>query len=277
MEKNKQQTICLFINKIFASIVDLFFPLKCLKCQKIILKTDQNNQADNNVSKDFSINLFGKYFCKDCILLKYEPFEPPFCERCGKKFEHKFIKNHLCEDCLQSSHNVRKVRAGARYSGIVKESIQFFKYQKKLALAEPLEKVIFSGFLKYFIPFENDVIMPVPLHISKLKQRGFNQAFLVVKNFEKMLKKNNISLTLNIDLYSMKRIKKTNPQTNLSAQQRKENIKDAFKIVNIEKIKNKRILLVDDVYTTGATSAEAALTLLDAGALTVDVLVIAMV
>jgi hypothetical protein len=86
MEKNRWQTNCLFIKKIFVSIVDLFFPFKCLKCQKIILKTDQNYQD----SKEFPLNVFGKYFCEDCISPSYEPFEPPFCKRCGKKFEHKF-------------------------------------------------------------------------------------------------------------------------------------------------------------------------------------------
>jgi ComF family protein len=277
MEKNRWQTNCLFIKKIFVSIVDLFFPFKCLKCQKIIPNTEYEYQTDNYTSKDLPLNLFKKYYCKDCISSGYELFEPPFCERCGKKFEHQFLQNHLCEDCLNPSKNIRKVRAGARYSGIVKESIQFYKYQKKLALVEPLERIIFSGFMEFFEPAEIDVIMPVPLHTSKLKQRGFNQAFLVAKNFSKMLKKNNIFVPLTIDLYSMKRVKKTDPQTNYSAEQRKENVKDAFKVVNLEKVKNKRILLVDDVYTTGATSSEAALALYGAGALTVDVLVIARV
>ncbi len=265
MEKNSSQLKR--IQKIFVFIFDLFFPLKCLKCQKIICRHDQ----------DFATNLFGKYFCPDCIPLKYELFESPFCKKCGKKFNHDYTINHHCEDCLNASNHIGKVRAGARYSGIVKESIHVFKYQKKLALAEPLGEIIFSGFMNYFKSFEFDVIMPIPLHVSKLKQRGFNQAFLVVKNFKKMLKKNNIIPQLKIDLYSFQRVRKTEPQTNYSFQQRKENVKDAFKVVKPENIKNKKILLVDDVYTTGATCSEAAQKLLEAGALSVDVLVIARV
>ena len=277
MEINKYQEKYRFTRKIFTLIVDLLFPLKCLKCQKIIFRTDLNSQDCDGAGKIFYKNLFGKYFCPDCINLSCEPFEPPFCKRCGKGFDQKFIENHLCEDCLKVSNSIGKVRAGARYSGIVKESIHFFKYQKKLALAQPLGKIIFAGFNEYFNPFEIDVLMPVPLHISKLKQRGFNQAFLVLRNFRTMLEENNIFLKLSIDLYSLKRVKKTDPQTDFSAEQRKENVKDAFKVVNLEKVKNKRILLVDDVYTTGATSSEAAGKLLEAGALTVDVLVIARV
>ncbi|MCD4742872.1 MAG: ComF family protein [Desulfobacteraceae bacterium] len=269
------------IQTIFGSIFDLLFPLKCMQCQKLIAKTNQKNSADYPVDykadKNFSENLFKNYFCPECIAQSYEPFKPPFCKRCGKKFQHNFTQNHFCEDCLKGSNVIRKVRAGARYTGIVKESIHFFKYQKKLALARPLEKIIFKGLIEYFKPPEIDVIIPVPLHASKLRQRGFNQSFLVVKNFKKMLEKNNIFSQLEIDLDSLKRVKKTGSQTNFSPEQRKENVKNAFKVVKSERIKDKKILLVDDVYTTGATSMEAAAELLNSGALSVDVLVIAVV
>ncbi|MCK5098555.1 MAG: ComF family protein [Desulfobacteraceae bacterium] len=279
-----------FIQQALIPIVDLFFPLKCLKCQKIINKQinkyKQNNKTgflpgyplDYLAEQSFSENLFRNFFCSDCITLSYEPFIPPFCKRCGKKFEYieyKQTENHFCEDCLKTSNGIGKVRAGAHYSGIVKKSIQYFKYQKKLSLAKPLERIIFKGFTQYFNPSEVDILMPVPLHISKLKQRGFNQAFLVVKNFKKIMRKKNIASQLEVDLYSLKRVKKTDPQTNFSAEQRKENVKNAFKVMNREKIKNKKILIVDDVYTTGATSTEAAFELLSAGAASVDVLVIA--
>ncbi len=241
--------------------------------------TDQTDLKDSyTVDKDFLNHFFGNFFCIDCIDQSFEAFKPPFCEKCGQSFgytDYTQTQNHFCEECLKTSNDIGKVRAGSRYSGIVRESIHFFKYQKKLGLAAPLEKIIFSGFNKYFSSSEIDIIMPVPLHASKLRQRGFNQSFLVVKNFKKILERNNISSQLEIDLYSLKRVKKTDPQIQFSAEQRKENVKDAFKVVNTEKIKNKKILLVDDVFTTGATSTEAASALLCEGALSVDVLVIA--
>ncbi len=241
----------------------LLFPLKCLKCQQIIHRNSQICQFDNKSH----IELFKNYFCSECIKPGYEPFEPPFCEQCGKKFDHKYNKNHLCEVCLITSGNIGKVRAGARYLGIVKESIKLFKYKKKLALAKPLGKIIFSGFTEYFDSSDVDMIIPVPLHASKLRQRGFNQVFLAIKdNFSKD----------KIDLSVLKRVKKTEPQTLFSGEKRKENVKNAFKVIAPDKIKNKRMLLVDDVYTTGATASEAARKLIEAGALTVDVLVIAM-
>ena len=268
-----------FFKYLFDSILYFLFPLKCLNCHKLIPRTDQNTKiTDSSVDKSISGKLFEKYFCSDCITQTFEFFEPPFCERCGKKFEYNeyaHAQNHFCEDCLKSKSKIGRVRAGARYSGIVKESIQHFKYQKKLALAKPLEKILFSGFNEYFDPSNIDLIIPVPLHASKLRQRGFNQSFLVIKNFIKMLKKINGQYKLEIDYNSLKRVKKTNPQIQFTAEQRKENVKNAFKIVNKEKIKNKKILLIDDVFTTGATSTEAASELLCAGALSVDVLVIA--
>ena len=128
------------IQATLGSIFDLLFPLKCMQCQKLIAKTNQENSAD----KDCSENLFKNYFCPECITLSYEPFKPPFCERCGKKFQHNFTQNYFCEDCLKGSNVIGKVRAGARYTGIVKESIHFFKYQKNLPLPGLWGKLFFK-------------------------------------------------------------------------------------------------------------------------------------
>jgi ComF family protein len=260
----------------------LFFPLKCLKCQKIIPFANLNSLSEpgdrHHACGHPSFKLFDTFFCSDCINKNLENFERPFCKGCGKKFdyiEYSGNENHFCSECLKAPGQIGRVRAGARYSGVVKESIHYFKYQKKLGLAEPLETIIFSGYHKYFSTSEIDVILPVPLHDSKLRQRGFNQSFLVVKNFKKILQKNNTSSQVEIDLYSLKRVRKTDPQIHFSAEQRKENVKNAFQVMNPDRIRNKKILLVDDVYTTGATSTEAVSELLKAGALTVDVLVIA--
>ncbi len=250
---------------LFISISYLLFPLKCLKCQRIIFKENHDGRAVKTHKE-----LFKDFFCASCISESETPcnehFKPPFCEKCGEKFEHEYRANHLCENCLKSPGKIGKVRAGARYSGLVKESIQFFKYHKKLALGKPLGKILFTGFNEYFNLSEIDLIIPVPLHASKLRQRGFNQAFLVLKD--------NFS-GFEIDINSLKRVKKTKPQINFSGEQRKENVRDAFKVMKKDKIKGKRILLVDDVYTTGATASEAAGELIDAKALSVDVLVIA--
>ncbi len=268
--KNPLKTIICFI-------IDLFFPLKCIKCHGLILRDIGQTGTPGRVNgeKDPFKDLFKNYFCPDCIRLKYEPFAPPFCGICGERFEHDSLHSRLCHGCMDASGIISKVRAGAFYSGIIKESIHALKYQKKTALAKPLGEILFKGFNRYFDPFDIDVIMPVPLHISKLKQRGFNQAFLVAKDINRILKNRGISLEIGFDLYSLKRVKKTAPQIDFSRDQRKENVKDAFKVMKPERIKNKKILLVDDVYTTGATSREAAKELFKAGALQVDVLVVA--
>lgn len=260
--------------QLFVYITCLFFPLKCLKCGKIISKDRAGSHNDCFES------LFSDFFCSDCISIGFVKFEPPFCKRCGVKFEtieHGQDQNHVCGQCIKTSCNTGQVRAGARYKGLVKESISLFKYQKKLGLASPLEKIIFSAFEKYFSFSEIDIVIPVPLHISKLRFRGFNQSFLIIKHFKKILKDKKIDFQFDIDISSLIRIKKTNPQTQFSLEQRKENVQGAFKVIDVRKVKDKRVLLIDDVYTTGATAKEAASELIKAGAINVDVLVIARV
>lgn len=274
-----------FVKSLFDSILYLFFPLKCLKCQKKISLTNGNlngNLKNQTIpANDFCSDLFNRYYCDDCLCLDFEYFEPPFCEKCGKKFNYdkdEHILNCFCKDCLKPSDiSIGKVRAGARYLGIIKKSIHFFKYQKKLMLKKPLGQILFKGFNQYFTVSELDLIISVPLHISKLRQRGFNQSFLVAQILMGMLRKANTDCNLRTAHNALERVKKTDPQIQFSAEQRKENVKDAFKVVNKAQIQNKRILLIDDVYTTGATSMEAGRALLKAGALSVDVLVIARV
>ena len=113
-----------------------------------------------------------------------------------------------------------------------------------------------------------DLIVPVPLHIKRLRKRGFNQALLL---FTKWATTENIPY----DPHVLKRPQKTVPQTNLSRKERKKNIRGAFEIRSPVAIKGKRILLVDDVYTTGSTVNECARILVQGGAAMVDVLTLA--
>lgn len=121
----------------------------------------------------------------------------------------------------------------------------------------------------YYLNFsEYELLIPVPLHPKKLKKRGFNQAAILAKEVSKRHQ-------ILLDLFSLCRNRDSESQTNLTYRERKDNVKDAFSVKLSSKIKGKNILLIDDVYTTGATVNECSKVLLRAGAKKVDVLTLA--
>jgi ComF family protein len=135
---------------------------------------------------------------------------------------------------------------------------------------------MFATYLRNWKLNEIDLIIPVPLHRKRLRQRGFNQAYLLVSNWGRITGKMNLrSADVAIEKKMLFRRRHTAPQTGLGRAERKHNIKKAFGITEPAKINNKRLLLVDDVYTTGATVNECAEVLLKNGAERVDVLTLA--
>ena len=242
----------------------LLYPLKCLKCGVYI---------DPDLVEPHTMEAC---FCDHCMTTGFYPIEPPFCIRCGAKFHNSFNENHVCGVCLKTPLKLDRVRGVVEYKGIIKDAVPFFKYHSKLSTAKVFERLLFQTYLHHYAGSRIDLIMPVPLHKIKLRDRGFNQAFLIIRNFVKLYQHHlGQSPSWKIDAVSLARIKKTKPQTGFDIEQRKNNLKNAFHVIHPEKIKNKNILLIDDVFTTGATCNEAALELLKQGAAKVDALVLA--
>ena len=240
----------------------LLFPQKCLKCGTYM-------EADNSLPQTLEA-----CFCKSCLKEGIYPIVPPFCISCGIRFHTG--ESHVCGACLKTPLKLCQVRAAAEYKGIVRDAVQLFKYHSKLSMAKPLEHLLFQSFLQYYENLPIDLLMPMPLHRSKMRKRGFNQAYFLSRNFKKLYYQAFCrSPSWDMDLESLIRIKKTEPQTGFDIEERKKNLKDAFKIVRQDRIKAKHILLVDDVFTTGATCNEAAKELLRHGAARVDALVLA--
>ncbi len=193
---------------------------------------------------------------------------PQFCFNCGRE------GNYLCEDCqstlgLQLTHQKHQTRnlkdlyfALPYQDSLIKNLIQKFKYKP---LVKELSKTLASLIITHFQlldnkpDFSNFTLIPVPLEKKRLKWRGFNQAEELSRELSVFLK---IPLINNV----LVKIKTTLPQVEFSEEERKENVKGVFLCKNSNQIKGKKILLVDDIYTTGATMEECAKVLKEAGA-----------
>jgi ComF family protein len=167
-------------------------------------------------------------------------------------------------------------RAPLVYDQTILNVVHCYKYKGKIQLAGPLGGLLLATFNCFWDKDSIDVIVPVPLHFKRLRKRGFNQVFLLIRNWKKFAAASHIDLSgVRIERNAIVRAASTSPQTGLGRKARMTNIKNAFKIQYKEKIKDKTILLVDDVYTTGATVNECARLLLKGGANHVDVLTLA--
>lgn len=232
------------------NFINLIYPLSCLIC-----KIRLNPLSD-------------KPLCEVCWN-KIEFILPPFCRVCGKHLPAK-SQNHvfLCKDCQTSSYFYRCAHSVCIYDGIIKECIHLFKYKSKLSLIKPLAKLMIN-FAHNFLDMENiNLILPVPLHRVKQRQRQFNQANLLAKSLAKAFSKE-------LQDKLLIRIEAGVAQVNLPRTERLKNVRGAFKVQDAKSLENKNILLVDDVLTTKATANECARMLLEAGANRIDVFTLA--
>ncbi len=158
------------------------------------------------------------------------------------------------------------IYSATKYAGVIRHAIQRLKFAKRRRLAEPLGVLLvkYVSHTPVLNMREIDTLVPVPLHPRRHKLRGFNQAELLAGSLAKYYD----TPTIN----ALARVKETSPQFDLPRDARLVNVKGAFKVAEPRSVYNKRILLVDDIYTTGATIAECSRSLMIAGARRVEVL-----
>lgn len=215
------------------------------------------------------------YICRFCWE-KIKFIEEPVCPCCGIPFKSNvtLIKSpdFLCGECRKKKRYFTKAIAVGVYEGTLSEAIHIFKYQKKQAIAEHLNAMITDVLLQRLAG--TDIIIPVPLHKKRLNERGFNQSLLIAHYLSKRL-----CIPLSID--GLQRVRWTRPQIELSKDERLKNVRGAFAIgaglKPVSTIKDKMVILVDDVYTTGATVNECSKVLRKAGASEVVVFTLARV
>jgi len=268
-------------------LADIFkeavFPSKCIVCGsffrfsgKMSSSYTRNCANGSYAPEDIAFEkVMAPLICSEC-LGGFLPAESPLCSVCGFVFKSREGEDHLCGKCIELPKRFGKARAVGLYYRTFMKVIHSFKYKGKLQLAEPLETLLLSVLMRHWNLKEFDLVVPVPLHVKRFRERGFNQSYFLVKNLSKkaeIFMHGPVGVKIGRDV--LKRTRYTEPQTGLGREKRTKNIKGAFALNDASAVEGKRVLLIDDVYTTGATVDECSKTLFDGGALSVDVLTLA--
>ena len=201
--------------------------------------------------------------CRDEIKIVVSPI----CLICGIPFTG-IGDDHACGKCLGDQPAFDVARAALIHEGASRNLIHAFKYNNKTHLRRPLALLTIE-LLKDFIKDEKpELILPVPLHIDRLRKRGFNQAVLLGELLSR-------EWGIPMERRALLRLRRTEPQVTLSAAERLNNVKNAFGLSGTVALSGKRILLLDDVITTGSTVDECARIVKKAGASRVSVVTVA--
>jgi ComF family protein len=271
------------IKRILQTFKNSFFPRKCQACGQFFHRQDSDTKGKESIrtlvhdpGETSFYRVMAPFLCPSCITDFY-PIRSPFCTQCGSMFESKAATNHQCGNCIQNTPVCHMIRSAGTFNGALKSAIHGLKYKNKVQLARPLGRLLFLSFLSYYYDDTDkiDTIIPIPLHTSRLKQRGFNQALMLIKEWPGLFTEISSNRFAQIDFKNLVRSRKTISQTGLGKEKRKQNVKNAFAVIDASEIVEKQILIIDDVYTTGSTCHECAKTLIKNGAKTVSVLTLA--
>jgi ComF family protein len=237
------------------SLIDLIYPPRCPICQAFL-----QEQVAIHGGHDLP-------FCQACFE-DFTEVKPPICSLCGRPFSEGVEQDRVCEDCIRRRPSYDVARAPYLYDGALMKAIHELKYAQRSHLADSLGSLLASFAQTWIGELKGSLIMPVPLHPRRLRSRGFNQSLLLARCVAS-------ETGSDLDFLSLRRRRFTKPQTELSSEERKKNVRRAFEVVKPEAVKKRTIVLVDDVATTGSTLNECAKALKRAGADSVLCLVLA--
>ncbi len=226
----------------WVAAVDLLFPPRCQVCGR---------------AGAFPV-------CEGCWL-DFPRIERPVCQVCGRPLRGPRELVFVCVPCRRRRNRLR-VRAFGRYEGRLREAVHALKYRGRLALAGPLGRALAELLVTDPLLKTPDLLVPVPLHPRREAQRGFNQAEELAREVGRYL--NTPARRV------LARVRDTPSQTELDEDERRRNVRGAF--VVREPVRGLRLVLVDDVVTTGSTLAECAAVLQAAGAAEVVGVALAM-
>jgi ComF family protein len=201
--------------KLGRTALELLFPSRCLGCGRE-----------------------GSLVCPICRG-KLPIITPPICHRCGIPQ----LDGELCSACLSHKHDIDGIRSPFRFEGVIRQAIHQFKYNNLRYAAGPLAELL--GNYLTANPIPGEVLVPVPLHSKRLRERGYNQSQLLAREMGKL-----VGLPVMTDWITRQR--QAAPQTRVtSVSQRRSNVTNAFTCHG--NLKDKKVILIDDVATSGAT------------------------
>lgn len=238
--KRLQNRLKYEIVSVLDNVLELLFPPRCFVCDHLLEITDVRNNRRIHTH------------CQR----RLEPVKQPFCYHCGCPLPDPAVE--YCADCKRKKTFVKEGRSLFVYRGSVRTSMYRFKYANRRSYAKFLAQESDRCLGEWIREKEIDLIVPVPMYGRKQRQRGYNQADLFAKKLSELT-------GIVCDTHAMSRIRDTRPQKELSGNDREKNVKNAFQVCDFV-VKCKRILIVDDIYTTGATVEAMAEALYDAGA-----------
>lgn len=234
----------IFRTEIWSGLRDILFPMSCLACGAVLKG--------------------GCVIAYCCTCLQNVRFiQEPFCRTCGMPFVKCAGASHLCGTCLGQRWHFARARAIVEYGAQIAEPLKEFKYNGKMHALATFNSLAHIYYQYHCLPAP-DLVLPVPLHPRRLRQRGFNQALVLSRKLFPAWKKI-------IDPFVLERHRWTRPQAGLKGEERRNNVKNVFRVKNTARTRDKKILLVDDVFTTGATVNECSRVLLESGATEVEV------
>ncbi|GAA0567086.1 ComF family protein [Caenispirillum bisanense] len=231
------------------ALLDLLLPPRCLSCGAVVSEPGA--------------------LCPDCFAA-VTFLGPPVCACCGDPFELAMEEGALCAVCIADPPPFARARAAFRYDDGSRDLVLRFKHADRTDCAAPFARWMLRAGRE--LVRDADLIVPVPLHRLRLLRRRYNQAALLARALDRHGDRPGRYAP---DL--LLRARRTPPQEGLGRSARRLNMRAAFAVADPARLEGRRVLVVDDVLTTGATVGECARVLLRAGAAAVDVLTLARV
>ncbi|MCF7708786.1 MAG: ComF family protein [Verrucomicrobia bacterium] len=231
------------------AFITFFYPVLCQICRR-----DRATAAEG-------------YVCEKCAG-GIRRLNPPFCRRCGMPFDGDITSPFECENCRHVRLYFEYARSAVLAKGLVLEVIHKYKYQRALWFENFLARLLLEKAARRLCADDWDLIVPVPLYGVKERERGFNQAVRIAFHLSR-------STQIPHDSALLVRDNPTETQTLLTRAERSANVKNAFSLRRKRVLDGARIILVDDVFTTGATTNACARVLKNNGASAVVVWTVA--